>query len=263
MRLYTASIIANSEIRPGVHLLEIYLPQLAQSVQPGQYCMVRCCHPTASDPLLRRPFFVHSVRRDQGTCAFLVHVRGRGTAWLAEQGVGAALDIMGPLGHGWEIRSTVRNLLLVSDGATIPAVTLLAQVASEQELAVTLVGQFATVEEAYPPTLLPPEVEYHIVTAGSGSEPAGQSRQQDEIVTVLGEYLLWADAAYLNVSRETSVTLYNRYERLRVKHFAQGTLLYPLVCGNGVCLTCNVETRGGMKLVCRDGPVFVLRDIVR
>lgn len=263
MRLYTAPIIANSEIRPGVHLLEIYLPQLAQSVQAGQYCMVRCCHPTANDPLLRRPFFVHSVRRDQGTCTFLVHVRGRGTAWLAGQGAGVALDIMGPLGHGWEIRSTVRNLLLVSDGSAISSVTLLAQVANEQELAVTLVGQFATVEEAYPPALLPPEVEYHIVTPGSGSGQPGQFGKPDEIVAALGEYLPWADAAYLNVSRETSVTLYNRYERLRGKHFAQGTLLYPLVCGSGICLTCSVETRGGTKLLCRDGLVFALHDIAR
>ena len=266
MRLYTAPIIANSKIHADVHLLEVYLPQLAQSVQPGQYCMVRCCHPTANDPLLRRPFFVHSVRRDQGVCTFYVHMRGRGTAWLAGQGAGAALDIMGPLGHGWEIRSTVRNLLLVSDGTAIAAVTLLAQVANEQELAVTLVGQFATVEEAYPPALLPPEVEYHIVTPESGSEQPGQPGQfgkPHEIVTALGEYLPWADAAYLNVSRETSVTLYSRYERLRGKHFAQGTLLYPLVCGSGVCLTCSVETRGGPKLLCRDGPVFALRDIVR
>ena len=263
MRLYTASLINNTELRPGVHLLEIYLPPLAQSIQPGQYCMVRCCHSTASDPLLRRPFFVHGVQRNQGTCTFLVHVRGRGTSWLASQGVGTALDIMGPLGHGWEIRSPVRNLLLVSDGATMAAVTLLAQVASEQELAVTLVGQFDTAEEAYPPALLSPEVEYHIVTNGSGTGQLEQHGQQGEIAAVLGEYLPWADAAYLNVSRETLDTLYHRYERLRIKHFAQGALLHPLVCANGVCLTCSVETYRGTKLVCRDGPIFALRDIAR
>ncbi len=257
MRLYTAPIISNSTLRSGVHLLEIYLPQLAQAVQPGQYCMLRCCHPAASDPLLRRPFFVHSVQRSQGLCTFLVHVRGRGTAWLADQNAGATLDILGPMGHGWEIRSTVRNLLLVSEGDTIAALLLLAQSAIEQELVVTLVGQFATATDVYPPALLSPEVEYHIVTTDGSQGQAGQ------IANILGAYLPWADAACLSVSHETSTSLYNQYERLRTKHFAQGTILQPLVCGNGVCLTCSVETHAGARLICRDGPVFTLRDIAR
>ena len=257
MRLYTAPITSNTEIRPTVHLLEIHLPQLAQSIQPGQYCMLRCCHPAATDPLLRRPFFVHTVQRNHGLCTFLVHVQGRGTAWLASQPVGSTLDILAPLGHGWELRSTVRNLLLVSEGTTIPALTLLAQTALEQELVVTLVAQFATANAVYPPALLPSEVEYHIVTTD------GSLGQQGTLAEVLNAYVSWADAACLSVSHETSTILYRSYERLRGKHFAQGTILSPLVCGNGVCLTCSVETTHGTKLICRDGPVFPLRDIAR
>src|SRR2546421_7962005 len=164
MRLYTATITSNNEIRAGVHLIEMHVPALASAVQPGQYCMVRCCHPSATDPLLRRPFFVHSVRQAQGLCTLLVHVQGRGTCWLREQREGGALDILGPMGHGWEVRSTVRNLLLVSEGSMFTAVTLLAQSAIEQELAVTLVGHYNNAQEVYPPALLPSEVEYHIVT---------------------------------------------------------------------------------------------------
>ena len=257
MRLYTAPLTANTEIRPGVHLLEIHLPQLAQSIQPGQYCMLRCCHPAATDPLLRRPFFVHTVQRDRGLCTFLVHVRGRGTAWLASQHVDSTLDILAPLGHGWELRSTVRNLLLISEGFSVPALTLLAQTAIEQELVVTLVAQFPSANTVYPPTLLPSEVEYHIVTTD------GSLGQQSDLATILNTYLPWADAACLSVSHETSTILYNSHERLRGKYFAQGTLLHPLVCGNGVCLTCSMETARGTKLLCRDGPVFPLRNIVR
>ena len=260
MRLYTAIITANTEIRPGLHLVELHLPALAQAVQPGQYCMVRCCHPAATDPLLRRPFFVHTVQRRQGLCTLLVHIRGRGTSWLSTQREGAALDILGPMGHGWEVRSTVRNLLLVSEGSMFTAVTLLAQSAIEQELAVTLVGHYSNAQEVYPPALLPSEVEYHIVTTD------GSVGQKGDVQSVLGNYLLWADAACCSVSRETSVLLYSHFERLRTKRFAQAILLQPLVplvCANGVCLTCSVETYSGSKLLCRDGPVFDLRDIAR
>ncbi len=258
MRLYTAIVTANKEVRSDARLIEMYVPQLAQSVQPGQYCMLRCSPAQASDPLLRRPFFIHSVQqRDAGRCSLLVHVRGRGTSWLATQREGSLLDILGPMGHGWSIRPTVSNLLLVSEGTGIAGLTFLAQTALEQELSVTLVAAYENEHEVYPPALLPPEVEYHIVTKD------GSTGQQGDILSVLGTYVSWADAACLCVARETSVALYSHFERLRLKHFAQAALVRPLVCGNGVCLTCSVETRSGSRLVCRDGPVFDLREIAR
>jgi dihydroorotate dehydrogenase electron transfer subunit len=259
MRLSIATITANTVIRPGVYLVELQAPQLVQAVQPGQYCMVLCTTPQtfSTDPLLRRPFFVHSVRREQGTCTLLVHVQGRGTAWLVRQQVGAEVDILGPLGHGWVIRPTVRTLLLLAEDAYIPALTLLTQVALEQELSVTLVSQSRSEQEVYPPALLPPEVEYHIVSN------SGRAGLHEELLNVVGSYLNWADGLYCAVSRETLVTLYARFERVRSRHFAQGVLLHLLVCGSGACLACSVETSKGQKLVCRDGPVFDLQEIAR
>jgi dihydroorotate dehydrogenase electron transfer subunit len=35
-----------------------------------------------------------------------------------------------------------------------------------------------------------------------------------------------------------------------------------LGCGFGACLSCTIETNGGQKLVCKDGPVFALYDIL-
>src|SRR5438067_2037350 len=131
LRLSIATITSNIELRTGMHLIVMYAPQLTQAVQPGQYCMIRCCHAEATGPLLRRPFFVHSVQRGQGLCTLLVYVRGRGTSWLAKQQEGAMLDILGPVGHGWAIRPTVRNLLLVSEEAYITSLILLAQKAIE------------------------------------------------------------------------------------------------------------------------------------
>lgn len=257
MRLHTATLIANTPIQTDLYLLELHTPQLAQAVAPGHYCMVRCCPAFAADPLLRRPFYIHSVQRTQGLCRLLVHIRGRGTAWLAQQAEGSTLDVLGPLGHGWNIHPTTRNLLLVNEGAFIPALTFLAQVALEQELAVTLVSKTTTVNEAYPPMLFPQEVEYHIVTTD------GSSGQHGDLQQVLSPYLTWADAACCSVSRETALTLYTYFERLRKKNFAQCAYIQPLVCGSGACFACSVETRSGQKLVCRDGPIFDLRDLVR
>jgi dihydroorotate dehydrogenase electron transfer subunit len=149
MRLSTAIITANTAIgaeETEVRHIELHAPQLAQAVQAGQYCMIRCCDAGASDPLLRRPFFIHS--KGQGICTLHVRVAGRGTAWLAHQPVGAPLDILGPLGHGWTIAPTVRNILLISDVRLIAPLPSLMQSALEQQLAVTLLCQSRTLEDA-------------------------------------------------------------------------------------------------------------------
>jgi dihydroorotate dehydrogenase electron transfer subunit len=258
MRLFTATITANTALSIdgcSAHLIELHVPQLVQAVLPGQYCLVRCCHSLANDPLLRRPFFVHSVQLAQGRCTLLIYVRGRGTAWLANQQIGAELDLLGPQGHGWTFGPTIRNLLLISNMQLIAALPFLIQVAIEQELAVTLLCQSSTIESAYPPALLLPEVEYHILSS--------EKEAQNDLISALDAYLPWADAAYCCVSRETLTTLYNRFERLRGKHFAQGVVLQPLICGSGACFTCSIETHSGSKLICRDGPIFALHEITR
>ena len=215
--------------------------------------MLRCSPADASDPLLRRPFYVHGINRSRGTCTFYIHVQGRGTAWLAAQPEGAVLDILGPLGHGWTLRPTTRNALLIGEERSISALTLLAQVALEQDIAVTLINHSHSLEDSYPPALLSTEVEYSIVL-----------QQQDKhLLQTLKDILPWADAAYTSLSHETSLALYTQFDRIRSKNFAQGATTRPLVCGTGVCYACSIETRTGQKLVCKDGPVFDLRDIVR
>ena len=105
--------------------------------------------------------------------------------------------------------------------------------------------------------MLPPEVEYHIITAD------GSLGEQGALREVLGDYLAWADAACCSVSRETAVVLYSTFERMRGRHFAQALVLRPLVCASGVCLSCSFETHSGVKVICRDGPVFDLREVAR
>lgn len=248
MRLTIATLTTNTEIAQGMHLLEVHAPQLARAVQPGQYCMLRCCDNQASDPFLRRPFFVHEVEPGQGLCRFLVYERGRASSWLARQQAGMPIDVLGPLGHGWEIRPEVRNLLLIGEEPIIAAVICLARSAIERELAVTLLSCVSKGAESYPAALLPPEVEYQV--CASVGEP-GEFK----------DYLAWADAVCCAVSHETLQALSQVGRRWRDKQFAQVALHEPFICGSGACLSCQVDTRHGSRLICRDGPVFAFSEL--
>jgi dihydroorotate dehydrogenase electron transfer subunit len=253
MRLFTATLLANNEISSGVHLLEMYAPELAQSAQPGQYCMLRCCDSLASDPLLRRAFFVHEIEVDQGLCRLLVYRRGRGSAWLARQPAGAPLDLLGPLGHGWTLRPAVHNLLLLAEAPVLAAVLSVARQALQHDIAVTLLSYTSQGEASYPAALLPPEVEYQILQREETPEALAEQ---------ISSYLLWADQVCCSVSRETLQVLVPLSTRWRDRHFAQVVLWSPLICASGACFSCQIETRHGSRLLCRAGPVFSLNDLV-
>lgn len=248
MRLFRVRLIMNTEIMPGVHLLEVHAPQLAPAVLPGQYCMLRCCDSLASDPFLRRPFFVHEVDLVWGLCRFLVYVRGRATNWLANQSVGQELDILGPLGRGWVVRPDTRNLLLVGETTQLSSVVCLVYSMVGQGLDVALLCLAGKGGTPYPAALLPPEVEYHAFTEHTASA----------LPSLLREYLNWADQICCGVSRETLQALAVDGNRWREKSFAQVALDRSLPCGSGACFACQVETRRGPRLLCQEGPVFEL-----
>ena len=275
----------NSEILPGVHLLEIQAPQLARAAQPGQYCMLRGCDSLASDPLLLRPFFIAEVQPERDVCRFFIHKRGRASTWLARQQPGMSLDLLGPLGHGWTIRPEVRNLLLIGEDPLLASLIFLASHAIEQELSVTLIHCVSGEQqgtslpivrekarssglhkrktestslplvpnrnvEGYPPALLPPEVEYQVFAGG------------ETLAAQIGEYLTWADAVCCSLSESTLAALARGNARWREKHFVQAVGGRPLACVTGTCLACRIETRHGSRLVCRDGPVFALHELL-
>jgi dihydroorotate dehydrogenase electron transfer subunit len=41
----------------------------------------------------------------------------------------------------------------------------------------------------------------------------------------------------------------------------QVSLEVRMACGLGVCYGCSIKTKGGMKKVCRDGPVFSMQEV--
>lgn len=253
MRAFTTTLLLNSEILPGVHLLEVQAAQLARAAQPGQYCMLRGCDSLASDPLLRRPFFIAEVNVGRDVCRFVIYKRGRASTWLARQQPGMPLDLLGPLGHGWTLRAEARNLLLIGEDPFLPALLALANRAIENELAVTFLHAVSDAAQAYPPALLSPEIEYQIFA---------RADTQEKLAAQITEYLAWADTVCCSVSESLLMALTGTSARWREKHFAQAIVERSLACIVGTCLGCQLETRHGSRLVCRDGPVFPVRDLV-
>ena len=85
---------------------------LAASVSCGQFVHIKCGH----SRLLRRPISICDWGKDFLRVVF--EVRGEGTAWLSRREPGDRVDVLGPLGRGFDVSG--KKLLVVGGGIGVP-----------------------------------------------------------------------------------------------------------------------------------------------
>ena len=221
-------------------------PEIA--LEPGQFFMVGC----GEGVFLRRPLSVH--RTAPSRLALLFQVVGRGTAWLSRRKPGEALDLLGPLGRGFQLDSKAKRVLLVAGGMGVAPLAFLAQRAVEKGLEATLLLGARTGERLYPQELLPRGLKTVIATEDGSFGQMG-------LATVLLPPLLAGAAQVFACGPVDMLRAMARMPELRDRP-VQVSLELRLGCGFGVCLGCSVPTTKGNRLVCRDGPVFLLDEVV-
>ncbi len=256
-------------VTPRLRWLTLHAPALARSIRAGQYLLVRGGPPGSYDPLLRRPLFVAAAEETLGQIGLLYAPEGDpGLAWLARGHADDVVDAIGPFGHGFALDRRTRNLLLIGQGAGLPALLLLAQQATNQNCAVTLVVGADDEAMLLPPFLLPGEVEYQSIVGLHIADFRLQSNQPASQSTIynLQSTIRWADQICAALPNEQIPALRDAIRAVKYRwerRFASVLLEGPLVCGVGACGVCMVETRRGPRMLCSDGPVFDLRDVGR
>ena len=246
----SAPITSHTELMPGVYLLWLESPQIASSALPGQFVMVYC----GEDTLLRRPLSIHQV--DKTKLALLFSVVGRGTRWLSRRKSGDKIDLFGPLGNGFSVLPTSRNLLLAAGGIGIAPLAFLAQEAVKQGHSVKLLLGAPTASQLYPHHLLPPEIE--LITATED----GTAGEKGMLTDILPDLTGWADQVFACGPMPMYKAMAVQSQKLLKAKPVQISLEMRMGCGLGVCYGCTVKTKNGLKQVCKDGPVFDLEDIL-
>lgn len=112
-----ATIVSQRQLAEGTYSLRLDCPELAASIVPGQFFMVRPA--TGTDPLLGRPFALYdTILTADGKpheLEFAYHVVGKATRLFSELAAGIDLQVWGPLGNGFPAY-TGRHLLCVGGG---------------------------------------------------------------------------------------------------------------------------------------------------
>ena len=251
MKLVSAPIISNTEVLPNIYLLQAQAPEIASLAYPGQYVMVRCGE--GYDMPLRRPLGIHRISKEG--ISLLYTVMGRGTEWLSLRKPGERVDLFGPLGKGFEVYPSSRNLLLVAGGVGVAPLVALAEHAMGTGRAVKLLIGEKNAAKIYPERLLPSGIK-PVVTTEDGS-----LGQKGMVTDVLPQLIPAADQIFVCGPLPMYRAIAKMGNKLGNKP-TQVLLEMVMGCGVGACLSCSIETRQGRKLVCKDGPVFEFGDIL-
>ena len=255
MRLERAAVVSHEEVYDNTYLMWLSCPPVAKGASSGRFLMIHCGD--GHDPLLPRPMSFHRVRMQNGERQFsiLYDVRGRGTAWLSQRKAGDAVSLFGPLGRGYTLSASTQNVLLVAGGLGVAGVMALAEDALAAGKAVTLLQGARSAPKLFPAQLLPTAVEAHSAT-DDGSEG-----HHGYVTDLLPQYLPWADQVFACGPNAMLAAMADVMRQARSRKPVQALLEEHMGCGTGICYGCAVFTRKGVRLVCRDGPRFELREV--
>ncbi len=257
MKQVSATVISNEKLFPefrlhgrlkysGTWLMWLKCPDVAREAKPGQFVMVNC----GEECTLPRPFSIHQVN-DKGVALFYaVLENGKGTAWLSQCKAGDMVELFGPLGNGFSIDPTSRNLLLVAGGNGIAPLYFLVQEALKRKYSVTLL--YGTADRKRYST----SPQIRLVSATED----GAVGHRGKVTDLLPEYIDRADQVFACGPSSMYKTMAQMPE-LKDKP-VQISLEVRMACGLGVCYGCSIRTKTGLKQVCKDGPVFELDDIL-
>ncbi len=267
-----ARVVENERLYGDTHRTWFAAPEVVRGAVPGQFVMLRCTEPAPhdesppqatalpDDPLLPRAMSVHRLRQGPNgpEWSILYDVVGRGTAWLASRRPGDLVFCWGPLGHGYTVRPSSQQLLLVAGGIGVAPLVWLADDAVEHGKSVTIILGGRTTDQIFPASLLPPEVEVVVMTEDGSSGRRGLATE------AFVEHLEWCDQTFAcgpNAMFQAMAEAMRRCRPPEADRPVQVLLEEAMGCGTGICYGCAVETRRGMRLVCKDGPKFELREL--
>ncbi len=212
---------------------------------PGQFVNIEL-----PGKFLRRPISVCDW--DQEGLTLLVKEAGEGTKELVRLPAGTELNVLSGLGNGFDIAAAPEGAVLVGGGIGAAPLCGLARRMLAAGRRPALILGFRSREDAF----------YLEEFAALGVD----------VLTATEDGTLGARGFVTDVLKTlpgcTCVLACGPTPMLRAVHAlpqltgGQFSFEARMACGFGACVGCTIETRAGLRRVCKDGPVFRKEDIL-
>ncbi len=251
-RFFQAEVAGNIHLSQTHNILKITPLQPHVRPAPGQFYLLRASE--TLDPLLRRPFSI--LRWDDTHLEFLIRLKGRGTLLLRNMRPGDGIDMLGPLGNGYPEPLKDETPILVAGGVGIASVFPL--IGSLHAGARLFYGAMNSAELYLLDDIK--KLTGNIYLSTDDGSMGFKGNAVERLIESLNDLAVANPTVYacgpegmiaslLKFLNERGIPGYISFEE-------------KMACGIGACLGCVIKTGQGYKRVCKEGPVFNVREIV-
>ena len=259
----TAQVIWNRResrtyFRIGLSCSDVY-----QNALPGQFVTLHL--PGNLTPLLRRPFSIHRLIKENGQLIgieILYKVVGGFTEKLTRAAAGDPIDLLGPVGKGFTISKKDKKVVLIGGGIGIAPLVFLAETIAEN--GVDLSGSIACLGGRTSDDILCKTVFSSLGMTVRITTDDGSEGEQGLVIQPFEKWIIahrtdmvYACGPMPMLRSVANITTKNGLP-------CEISIETIMACGLGACLGCAVnknEATETYQHVCIDGPVFNARKL--
>ncbi len=271
MKQVDAAIVQNECIGENTFRLRVVAPEIAASVVPGQFVMIRLRGTNA--PLIGRAFAVYDVIDDANghpTSIDLVYLKkGTLTTPLSQSPVGDGVTLWGPLGNGFATRDCDRLIMAVGGIGQTPMLLLGLEALGTRSFGHDRKSGYAKRAEmiygARRSSLLAGVEDFRAadfdVTLCTDDGSAGQQKRvPDVLIERLSSVAPGEKVRVVTCGPE--IMMQKVAEACQAAGVdCQVSMETPMACGIGICFSCVAQVQqddGGWdyKRTCVEGPIF-------
>ncbi len=252
MFIVNSPVVETKQVSTNIFVQKIHSPEIAGIIKPGQFLNIRVSENVF--PLLRRPFSICDVEDENIFLMF--NIMGEGTKILAHKNPGDLVDILGPLGNGFNLNDNYETAIIVAGGLGAAPFPYVTRYLSDKKNIISFVGG-RSYEDV---------ITYKMQNVLTSTDD-GSLGYTGNVVQLIENNLNKIDISKSKVFACGPNVMLRSLKDFCVKHNlnCEVSTESAMACGFGICQGCPIEsatTKDKYLLVCKDGPVFNVRDVV-
>jgi dihydroorotate dehydrogenase electron transfer subunit len=258
---FLGNVVSNNWVNEEYKLIVIKVHERALTAYAGQMFHLLCPSPDGAEVWMRRPMSIYRVDKPAGQLEFLYKVEGRGTRGMATLNPGDDFNVAGPLGHGFTLEPTWKNIVVLGRGVGLATLAPLSQLATEQGVGVT-----AILSARHAGVVMSKELFEELGARTITVLDSDKSSAVENVEAILEQLVREGKAdAFFTCGSSRLLKLMKKVGRA---HNVPGQVAMEqiMVCGFGACYVCvrtfEIDGKQVLKRVCRDGPVFNMQEAV-
>jgi len=245
-------VVERKILQDNVFLLKMHSPAIASVIKPAQFLNIRVS--SESYPLLRRPFSVCDVEGEH--IYLLFNIFGEGTRILAGKSSGDLIDILGPLGNGFNLNDDYETAVIVAGGLGSAPFPFVTRELNDNKEIISFIGGRTSKDV----------ITYGMKNVFTASDD-GSSGFKGSVVELLNSKIEELQKKNIKVFGCGPTPMLKALKEFCVKQniVCEVSAECAMACGFGICQGCPIESTNNSKkylLVCKDGPVFNVEDVM-